>query len=38
MTARQNQMISTVKNFTAEIEKQLNAQWIDFEEFLKHLN
>lgn len=38
MTARHNKMISSVKNFTKEMDNQLTEQWSDFQEFLKHLN
>ena len=38
MTARHNKMLSTIKNFTTDMENQLTQQWNDFEEFLKHLN
>jgi len=38
MTARHNKMISSVKNFTKEMDNQLTEQWSDFKEFLKHLN
>ena len=38
MTARHNKMLSTIKNFTTDMEYQLTEQWSDFEEFLKHLN
>ena len=38
MTARHNKMLGTIKNFTTDMDYQLNEQWNDFQEFLKHLN
>tara|TARA_B100000900_G_scaffold275976_1_gene235868 strand:+ start:843 stop:1979 length:1137 start_codon:yes stop_codon:yes gene_type:complete len=38
MTARHNKMLGTIKNFTTDMDYQLNEQWNDFKEFLKHLN
>jgi len=38
MAARHNKMISTLRNFTKEMESQLIEQWKDFNEFLKNLN
>tara|TARA_B110000495_G_scaffold195355_1_gene202772 strand:+ start:1137 stop:2270 length:1134 start_codon:yes stop_codon:yes gene_type:complete len=38
MTARHNKMLSSIKNFTNDMDNQLTEQWSDFQEFLKHLN
>ena len=37
MTARHNKMLSSIKNFTTEMDNKLTEQWGDFQEFLKHL-